>query len=189
MTAMASDWDEKSLTSWTEFGWTWHEPNTHAVAFWGWSEKEGHLGMWLAKAFSTSPLNHLSKSDDTWQEAGTQRPLPSLCFRADQKTRMAALLYLDIWEFSSATPERNSTKVDWKQELVAIYQSCVFSSRNFNKDRWWYSRELFKVLKVGHFVFYPLTKNHRWGLNTWDARLVHISNFICHVHCIMVYPY
>ena len=29
--------------------------------------------------------------NDTWQEARSKRPLPSLCFRADRKTKMAAL--------------------------------------------------------------------------------------------------
>ena len=35
--------------------------------------------------------NHWREFNETWQEARSQHPLPSLCFRADQKNKMAAL--------------------------------------------------------------------------------------------------
>ena len=50
---------------------------------------------------------------ETWQEASTQRPLPSLCFRTDRKTKMApwTLIGWFNFDFSSATAERNLMKV------------------------------------------------------------------------------
>ena len=35
--------------------------------------------------------NCWTEFNETWQEARSQRPLPSLCFRADRKNKMAAL--------------------------------------------------------------------------------------------------
>ena len=89
-------------------------------------------GLWFAETFSTFPqwpLNKIQRNltgstismsstkfvlfDVTWQEARYQRPLQSLCFRADRKNKMAArtLIGWDIFDFSS---ERNSTKLDRK---------------------------------------------------------------------------
>ena len=48
---------------------------------------------------------------------------------------MAALplIGLDIFDFSSETAERNSTKLDRKQDLNALYQVCVFQAHRKNK--------------------------------------------------------
>ena len=40
------------------------------------------------------------------------------------------LIGWDIFDFSSETAERNSTKLDRKQDLNALYQLCGFSSRS-----------------------------------------------------------
>ena len=45
-----------------------------------WENKDGYYGFWLAETFSTSPLKTGLEFNKTWQEARTQRPLPSLCF-------------------------------------------------------------------------------------------------------------
>ena len=44
------------------------------------------------------------------------------------------LIGLDIFDFSSETPEQNSTKLDRKQDLNVLYQVCVFGP--FRKTRW-----------------------------------------------------
>ena len=43
------------------------------------------------------------------------------------------LIGLDIFDFSSETAERNSTKLDRKQDLNALYQVCVFRADRKNK--------------------------------------------------------
>ena len=67
--------------------------------------------------------------NETWQEARFQRPLPSLCFLGRfRKTKWPPwpLIGWDIFDFSSETAGRNSTKLDRKQDLNALYQVCVF---------------------------------------------------------------
>ena len=74
--------------------------------------------------------------NDTWQEARSQHPLPSLCFSGrSQKTRWPSwpLIGWDIFDFSSEIAERNSTKLDRKQDLNVLYQVCVFRADRKNK--------------------------------------------------------
>ena len=93
---------------------------------------------WL-RHFRLLLWNRSTDFNDTWQEARSQRPLPSLCFRADRKNRMAALAYpgLDIFDFSSETAKQNSTKLDRKQDLnqqrPLPSTSMCFSGRSENK--------------------------------------------------------
>ena len=42
-------------------------------------------------------------------------------------------LTFHIFDFSSETPERNSTKLDRKQDLNILYQVCVFRADRKNK--------------------------------------------------------
>ena len=73
--------------------------------------------------------NRWKEFNETWQEARSQRPLPSLCFSGgSEKTRWPPwpLIGWDIFDFSSKTAERNSTKLDRKQDLNDLYQVCVF---------------------------------------------------------------
>ena len=80
--------------------------------------------------------NCWTEFNETWQEARSQSPLPSLCFSGrSEKTRWAALAsdWLDIFDFSSETAEPNSTKLDRKQDLKALYQVCVFLANQKNK--------------------------------------------------------
>ena len=74
--------------------------------------------------------------NETWQEARYQRPLPSLCFSGRPKEKRWPpwpLIGWDIFDFSSKTNERNSTKLDRKQDLNALYQVCVFWADRKNK--------------------------------------------------------
>ena len=89
---------------------------------------------WL-RHFQLLLWNHWMEFNGTWQEATSQRPLPSLCFSGrSEKTRWPPwpLIGWDIFEFSETT-ERISTKVDRKQHLNVLYQVCVFQSDRINK--------------------------------------------------------
>ena len=74
--------------------------------------------------------------NETWQEVRSQCPLPSLCFLGrSEKTRWPPwpLIGWDIFDFSSETAERNSTKLDRKQDHNVLYQVCVFQTDRKNK--------------------------------------------------------
>ena len=91
--------------------------------------------------------NHWTEFDETLQEGRSQRPLPSLCFSGPssstkfvffgpiEKTRWPPwpLIGWDIFDFSSETAERNSRKLDRKQDLNVLYQVCVFRADRKNK--------------------------------------------------------
>ena len=90
---------------------------------------------WL-RHFRLLRWNRLTEFNETWQEARSQRPLPSLFFfRPIGKTRWPPwpLIGWDIFDFSSETAEWNSTKLDRKQELKVLYQVCVFRADRKNK--------------------------------------------------------
>ena len=81
--------------------------------------------------------NRWTEFNKTWQEARSQRPLPSLCFFGPiGKIRWPPwpLIGWDIFDFFSETAERNSTKLDRKQDLNVLYQVCVFWAEG--KTRW-----------------------------------------------------
>ena len=99
-------------------------------------KKDGRPGLRLAETFSTSPLKPLN---------GIQRNLTGskistssakfVFFEPIGKTRWPSwpLIGRDIFDFSSETPERNSTKLDRKQDLNVLYQLCVFRTDRKNK--------------------------------------------------------
>ena len=102
-----------------------------------WKKKQdGRPCLWLAETFSTSPLKPLN---------GIQQNLTgskiSTCstkfvfFGLIEKTRWPPwpLIGWDIFDFSSETAERNSTKLDRKQDLNVLYQVCVFRADRKNK--------------------------------------------------------
>ena len=83
---------------------------------------------WL-RQFWLLPWNRLTEFKETWQESRSQSPLPSLCFFGlIGKIRWPPLPLIgwDIFDFSSETAERNSKKLDRKQDLNSLYQVCVF---------------------------------------------------------------
>ena len=119
---------------WTEFNETWQEARSQrpllCLCFSGRSEKQdGRLGLWLAETFSTSPLKLLNRIQ--WNLTGSKILMSStkfVFFGPIGKTRWPPwpLIGWDIFDFSSATNERNSTKLDRKQDLNVPYQVCVF---------------------------------------------------------------
>ena len=126
---------------WTEFNETWQNARTQhplpSLCFSGRSEKQdGRPGLWLAETFSTSPLKPLN---------GIQRNLIGsnismsstkfVFFGPIGKTRWPPwpLIGWDIFDFSSETAERNSTKLNRKQDLNVLYQVCVFRAYRKNK--------------------------------------------------------
>ena len=90
---------------------------------------------WL-RHFPLLLLNRWMEFNETWLEARSQRPLPSLCFFGPiGKTKWPPrpLIGWDIFDFFSKTAERNSTKLDGKQDLNILYQVCVFRADRKNK--------------------------------------------------------
>ena len=145
MAALASDWLRHFRlllwNRWTEFNETCQEARSQrplpSLCFSGRSEKQdGRPGLWLAETFSTSPLKPL---------IGIQRNLTGskistssttfVFFGRIGKTRWRpwSLIGQDIFDFSSETTERNSTKLDRKQDLNVLYQVCVFRTDRKNK--------------------------------------------------------
>ena len=126
---------------WTEFNETWQEARSQrplrSLCFSGRSEKQdGRPGLWLAETFSTSPLKPLNGFQRNL--TGSKILTPStkfVFFRPIGKTRWPPwpLIGLDIFDFSSETAKRNSTKLDRKQDLNALYQVCVFRADRKNK--------------------------------------------------------
>ena len=137
MAALSSDWLRHLWlllwNSWKEFKETWQEARSRRPlprwCFWGRSEKQdGRPDLWLAETFSTSlkPLNgiqtNLTGSKISMSSANFE------FFSPIRKTRWPPwpLIGWDIFDFSSEVAERNSTKLDRKQDLNALYQVCVF---------------------------------------------------------------
>ena len=125
----------------TEFNETWQEARSQrslpSLCFSCRSEKQdGRPGLWLAETFSTSSLKPPN---------GIQRNLTGskistsstkfVFFGPMGKTRWPPwpLIGWDIFDFSSETAERNSTKLDRKQDLKVLYQGCVFRADRKNK--------------------------------------------------------
>ena len=72
----------------------------------------------------------------TWQEARSKRPLPSLCFSGWSKKQYdlpGLWLAETYFDFSSETAERNSAKLDRKQDRHVLYQVCVFRAEKWIK--------------------------------------------------------
>ena len=83
---------------------------------------------WL-RHFRLLLCNPWTEFNETWQEARSQCPLPSFWFFLPiGKTRWPPwpLIGWDIFVFSSETAERNSRKLDRKQDLNILYRVCVF---------------------------------------------------------------
>ena len=83
---------------------------------------------WL-RHFRLLLWNRWTEFNETWQEARSKHHLPSLSFsRRLEKTLWLSwpLIVWDIFDCSSETAERNSTKLGRKQDLNVLYQVCVF---------------------------------------------------------------
>ena len=137
MAALASDWLRHFRlllwNRWMEFSETWQEARSQrplpSLCFSGRSEKQnGRPGLWLAETFSTSPLKPLNR---IWRNLiGSKISTPSTKFVffgpiGKAKWPPWPLIGWDIFDFSSETAERNSTKLNRKQDLNALYQGSV----------------------------------------------------------------
>ena len=125
----------------TEFNETWQEARSQrplpSLCFSDRSEKQdGRPGLWLAETFSTSPLKSLNgiKRNLIGSKISTSST-KCVFFGPIGKTRWPPwpLIDRDIFDFSSETPERNSTKLDRKQDLNVLNQVCVFRADRKNK--------------------------------------------------------
>ena len=89
---------------------------------------------WL-RHFRLLLWNCWTELNETWQEARSQHPSKFVFFRPIRKTRWPPwpLIGWDIFDFFSETVERNSTKLDRKQDLNVLYQVCVFWADRKNK--------------------------------------------------------
>ena len=108
------------------------------LCFSGWSKKQdGHPSLWLAETFSTSSLKPLNGIQQNL--TGKMISMSStkfVFFGPIRKIRWPPwpLIGWDIFDFFSETAERNSTKLDRKQDLNVLYQFCVFGL--IGKTRW-----------------------------------------------------
>ena len=144
MAALVSDWLSHFglllWNGWMEFNETWQEarsqPPLPSLCFSGRSEKQdGRPGLWLAETFSTSSLKPLNRIQ--WNLTQSKISMPStkfVFFGLIGKRRWPPwpLIGWDIFNFSE-TAEQNSTKLDRKQDLNALYQVCVFRADQINK--------------------------------------------------------
>ena len=127
---------------WKEFNETWQEARSQrplqSLCFSDWSEKQDcHPGFWLAETFSTSPLKPLNRIQGNFTGSKISTSSSKLVFFGQiRKWRWQSwpLIGWDIFDFSSDTPERNSTKLDWMQDLNVLYQVGVFGP--IGKTRW-----------------------------------------------------
>ena len=138
MAALASDWLRHFWlllwNRWTEFNKSWQEARSKrplpSLCFSGRSEKQdGRPGLWLAETFSTSPLKPLNGIQPKWTGSKISTSSTNFVFFGPiGKTRWPfwPLIGWDIFNFSSETAERNSKKLDRKQDLNVLFQVCVF---------------------------------------------------------------
>ena len=127
---------------WTEFNETWYEARSQrllpSLCFLGRSEKQvGRPGLWLAEAFSTSPLKPLN---------GIQRNLTGskistsstkfVFFGPIGKTRWPPwpLIGWDIFDFSPESAERNSMKLIGSKISTSSTKFVFFGQ--IGKTRW-----------------------------------------------------
>ena len=123
-----------------EFKETWQEVRSQrplpSLCFSGRSEKQdGRPGLWLAETFLTSlkPLNGIQQNL-TGSKISTSST-KFVFFGPIGKTRWPPWLLIGwvIFDFSSETAERSSTKLDRKQDLDILFQVCVFRADQKNK--------------------------------------------------------
>ena len=102
----------------------------------GWKNKMATLASDWLRHFRLLLWNRWTEFNETWQEARSQRSLPSLCFsgRSEKQDGRPGLWLAETFDFSSETAERNSKKLDRKQDLNVLYQVCVFLGWSVNKN-------------------------------------------------------
>ena len=138
MAAPASDWLRHFWlllwNRWMEFNETQQEARSQhplpSLCFLGRSEKQdGRPGLRLAETFLTSPLKPMNGTQQNLTGSKISTSSTELVFFwRIGKIRWShrPLICCDIFDFSSETDERNSTKLDRKQDIHVLYQVCVF---------------------------------------------------------------
>ena len=197
MDALASDW----LTHfrlllwncWTEFNETWQEAISQcplpSLCFLGRSEKQdGRPGLWLAETYSTSPLKPLNRNQQNLIGSKISKPSTKFVFFGPiGKTRWPPrpLIGWDIFDFSVETAERNSTNLDRKQDLNALYQCLCFSGWSEKQDG-----RLQGWAKIGHggphlkkncFLAQKVTATNRMHSNDLEACGMKLCCFLAHL--------
>ena len=126
---------------WIEFNKTWkkQDPNILYQACVFWADQKNKIAAlssdWM-RHFRLLLWNHWTEFNETWQKASSQCPLPNLCFSGWSKKqygRPGLWLAETYFDFSSETAERNSAKLDRKQDLNVLYQVCVCRAEKWIK--------------------------------------------------------
>ena len=100
-------------------------------------KQDGRPGLWLAETFSTSPLKPLNWIQQNYIGSKISTSSTKFVFFGPiGKKRWLPwpLIGWEIFDFSSETAERNSTKLDRKQDLNVLYQVCVFRANRKKQD-------------------------------------------------------
>ena len=126
---------------WTEFNETWQEARSQrplpSLCFSGRSEKQdGRPGLWLADKFSTSlmkPLNGIQQNLTGSKISKSSTKFVFFGVIGKTKWPPQPLIGCDIFDFFSETAERNSTKLDRKEDLNVLYQVCVIGANLKNR--------------------------------------------------------
>ena len=146
MATLASDWLRHFQlllwNRWTEFNETWQEARSQrplpSLCFSGRSEKQdGRPGLWLFETFSTSPLKPLNEIQRNLTGSKISTSSTKFVFFGPiGKTRWPPwpLIGWDIFDFSSVTAERNSSKLDRKKISKSSTKFVFFGP--IGKTRW-----------------------------------------------------
>ena len=96
--------------------------------------KMAALAYWCHETFSTSPLDLLNGIQRNLTESKISTSSTQLCFGPIRKTRWPPWppIGRDIFDFSSESAERNSTKLDKKQDLKCPLPSLYLLGQSVN---------------------------------------------------------
>ena len=121
---------------------TWQEARSQhplpGLRFSGWSEKlDSRPVLFLAETFLTSPMKPLNRIQRNLTESQFSTSSTKFVFFSGwskkQYGRPGLWLAETYFDFSSETAERNSAKLDRKQDLNVLYQVCVFRAEKWIK--------------------------------------------------------
>ena len=126
----------------TEFNETWQDARSQrllpSLCFSGqWQKQDGRPSLWLAETFSTSFLKLLNRIQRNLTGSKISTSSTKFVFFGPvwkKRWQPWPLIGWDIFDFFSEIAERNSTKLDRKQDLNVLYQVCVFLANL--KTRW-----------------------------------------------------
>ena len=119
---------------------------------------------WL-RHFRLLLWNHWTEFKETWQEARSQRPLPSLCFSGlSTKKNGGPGLWLaeTFFDFSSETTEQNSTKLDRNKISTSSTKFVFFGP--IGKTRW------LPWPLIGWDIFDFSSETAEWNLTKLDRK-------------------